>query len=81
MAYGNFQKNRQPAPLGVFKLMEQQILIFLLSLGAATGCVGVAVWLIVTGQVTALDGLFLLMACFWLGAVFAYLAVQTKRSM
>ena len=67
-----------PVSLGFFKMSERAV-IFLLSLIGAMGCVGFAVWLIVTSQVASMDGLFLLLACLWLGSVFAYLAVQTKR--
>ncbi len=68
-----------PVSLGFFKMSEQAV-IFLLSLAGATGCAGFAVWLIVTSQVTSMDGLFLLLACLWLGAVLAYLAFQAKRA-
>ena len=67
-----------PLSLGLFK-MSERVVIFLLSLIGATGCVGFAVWLIVTSQVTSMDGLYLLLASLWLGLVLAYLAVQTKR--
>ncbi len=63
----------------VFFTMSERAVIFLLSLVGATGCVGFAVWLIVTSQVASMDGLFLLLACLWLGSVLVYLAVQTKR--
>ncbi len=75
---GRGRLSTNPGIPGFFKMSEQAV-IFLLSLIGATGCVGFAVWLIVTSQVTSMDGLLLLMASLWLGAVLAYLAFQAKR--
>ena len=51
--------------------MLERVGVFLFSLLMVVGSLGVAVWLIATGQAVGVDGLFLILVCLVFALIFA----------
>jgi hypothetical protein len=52
-----------------------------LASAAVLGCIGGIIWLVATGQISSIDGLFLLLVLFWLGAVFSYISHYIRKTL
>jgi ABC-type branched-subunit amino acid transport system permease subunit len=61
--------------------MREQMLLLLFCILVAAGCFGGAVWLVATGQIPSMDGLFLLMVFLWWGAIFSYMVHDIWKTL
>jgi hypothetical protein len=61
--------------------MRQEIIVNSFCLLIALGCVGAAVWALVTGQIgeQGIDGLFLLIVCLTIALIFSFIPLQAAR--
>ena len=63
--------------------MLERVGVFLLSVLLVAGSLGLAVWIIATGQAASMDGIFLVLVCLVFALVFsicAYLVVKAGLS-
>jgi hypothetical protein len=61
--------------------MRELTALLFLAIAAVLGCIGGIIWLVSTRQISSIDGLFLLLVFFWLGAVFSYISQYIRKTL